>query len=83
MILRISAKNPIDGPMWASAPTDAKIPTLVKTWKTLITKELGEGIWQRSYYDHIIRNEQEYVKIAEYIMGNPGKWSEDRYYSQC
>ena len=81
MILHISSKTPGDGPMWSSAPTDARVENLIRTWKTLITKELGESIWQRSYYDHIIRSEEEYVRIAEYILGNPGKWSEDKYYS--
>ena len=73
---------PGDGPMWSSAPTDAKVPTLIRTWKTLISKELGESIFQRSYYDHVIRNEQDYTNIAQYILGNPGKWYEDRYYSE-
>lgn len=80
MILHISAKNPTEGPMWASVPSDANVLNLVRTWKTLITKALGQSIWQRSYYDHIIRSEQEYVEIAEYIMGNPGKWAEDKYF---
>ena len=94
MILHISAKEPHGGPMWSSAPTkdagvgpmwssaptDANILSLVRTWKTLITKELGQSIWQRSSYDHVIRSEQEYVEIAEYIMGNPGKWAEDKYF---
>jgi len=69
------------GPMCINrAPTEANISDLVRTWKTLITKELGQSIWQRSYYDHIIRSEQEYFEIAEYIMGNPGRWVEDKYY---
>ena len=68
------------GPMWSSAPTDADVLNLVRTWKTLITKELGQSIWQRSCYDHVIRNEQEYCEIAEYIIGNPGKWVEDTYF---
>lgn len=68
------------GPMWSSAPTEGDVQTLVRTWKTLISKELGQSIWQRSYYDHVIRSEQEYVEIAEYILGNPGKWFEDTYF---
>ena len=95
MILHISATDPREGPMWSSAPTGdaeggpmwssaptvASVPSLVRTWKTLITKALGESIWQRGYYDHIIRSEQEYVEIAEYIIGNPGKWAADKYFS--
>jgi putative transposase len=37
-------------------------------------------VWQRSYHDHIIRNEQEYQTIWEYIDTNPLKWELDRYY---
>lgn len=37
-------------------------------------------IWQRSYHDHIIRNEKEYQKVWQYIDENPLKWNEDKYY---
>ncbi|MBN2829662.1 MAG: hypothetical protein JXR56_05035, partial [Candidatus Cloacimonetes bacterium] len=33
--------------------------------------------WQANYYDHIIRNEKSYAKIAEYILTNPSKWADD------
>ena len=80
MILHISSKEIGDGPMWSSAPTDTKIESLIRTWKTLITKELGFALWQRSYYDHVIRSDEDYRMIGEYINGNPGKWAEDKYY---
>lgn len=34
-------------------------------------------LWQRNYYEHIIRNEFDLHRIREYIHGNPGKWEED------
>ena len=80
MILHISEKDTSGGPMWSSAPTEGNVQNVVRTWKTLITRELGESIWQRGYYDHIIRSEKDFTKIAEYITGNPGKWAEDKYY---
>ena len=80
MILRISASNTLEGPMWASAPTKASVPRLVRSWKTLVTKELGCSIWQRSYYDHVIRNEQDYLARVRYIEENPAKWYFDDYY---
>ena len=80
MILRISAKDPREGPVWVSAPTDASIPKLVRSWKALVSKELGQSIWQRSYFDRIIRNEREYVVKAQYIADNPAKWHEDDYF---
>ena len=39
----------------------------------------NETMWQRNYYEHIIRNEKEYYKICEYIQNNPLKWEEDQY----
>ncbi len=36
------------------------------------------GIWQRNYYEHIIRNETEFKNIWDYIDDNPRKWEEDR-----
>ncbi len=39
-------------------------------------------LWQRSYHDHIIRDEKEHQKIWEYIDTNPQKWEDDCYYTQ-
>lgn len=36
------------------------------------------GIWQRNYYEHIIRNETEFKNIWDYIDDNPRKWDEDK-----
>lgn len=36
--------------------------------------------WQRNYYEHIIRNEEEYYAICNYITNNPLKWGEDSNY---
>ncbi len=38
-------------------------------------------IWQRNYYEHIIRDEQAYQQIFQYIETNPFQWEEDEYYS--
>ena len=61
------------GPMWASAPTDNpnRVASIVRSIKALTTKELGEAIFQRSYYDHVIRNEQDYYETWQYIENNP------------
>lgn len=61
------------GTMRASSPTN-KVANIVRSLKILTTKEIGESIFQRSYYDHIIRNEQDYNQICEYIENNPAKW---------
>jgi REP element-mobilizing transposase RayT len=33
-------------------------------------------VWQRNYYDHIIRNQEEWEKIHQYILANPDHWNE-------
>ena len=80
MIIHISSSDLLQGPMWASAPTEASIPSLVRSWKVLVSKELGESIWQRSYYDHVIRDDQDYAIKVQYIEENPAKWFYDDYF---
>lgn len=41
----------------------------------------GQKFFQRSYHDHIIRNEKDYLRIWTYIDGNPGRWREDCFYT--
>ena len=38
---------------------------------------LGESLWQRNYYDHIIRSAEEWDRISRYIIANPINWAED------
>lgn len=39
-------------------------------------------IWQRGYYEHVIRNERDYLEIWRYIDQNPARWNEDEYYAE-
>ena len=61
------------------------ISKIVGYLKATVSREIHKfspdiNLWQRDYYDHIIRWDEEYLKIAEYIHTNPGKWEEDKYY---
>ena len=69
------------GPMRASAPTtttknEITISQIIKGIKSLTTREIGYSIWQRNYYEHVIKNEIEYQKTCEYIKQNPQRWIE-------
>ena len=77
LILVVESGN---GPPGASAPTGAAIPNAVGALKRLVHRELGQTIFQRSFHDHIIRNEQDYREIWNCIDGNPGKWADDCLY---
>ena len=50
------------------------IASFVGTFKRFCNKEYGENIWQSRYYDHVIRNEQDYRDTWEYIENNPLSW---------
>lgn len=60
------------------APTVSRV---VRGWKAAVTKQIGVSIWQKSFHDHIIRNETDYLRIWNYIDTNPAKWREDCYYN--
>ncbi|MBQ9719585.1 MAG: transposase, partial [Oscillospiraceae bacterium] len=49
-------------------------PTVVGSLKRYISKSLGESIWQKGFYDHVIRNEEDYLIHLQYINENPFKW---------
>ena len=76
LILVIQAQG--SGTPRAASPTVAKV---VNALKGLSSKKAGFSLWQRSYHDHIIRNEKSYLMIAEYIENNPAQWAEDRYFT--
>ncbi len=42
----------------------------------------GVSVWQRGYYDHVIRNETDYLALVEYIQTNPLRWELNKLYSE-
>ena len=74
------------------APTvqTASISDIIGAYKSIVfnaclaiykdkNEQMGK-LWQRNYYEHIIRNEQSYQNISNYIINNPAKWDEDKFY---
>ena len=58
------------------APT---LSSIIQQFKGSITKQIGSPIWQKSFYDHIIRDEEDYENIWQYIDGNPSEWPVEDY----
>jgi len=63
------------------------IGDVIRGYKSAVTKVVrqlqanpGLQVWQRNYYEHVIRNEAAYLKIVDYIQTNPQRWLEDIYY---
>ncbi len=70
-----------------SQPVAGSIPTIIRTYKAAVSRrakqELGiVKLWQRNYYEHIIRNELELTDIAGYIFANAANWADDLEYPQ-
>ena len=58
------------------------LQNVVGQLKSFTTKKYGKVFWQRSFYEHIIRNKNEYKNIWNYIDNNPYKWFDDEYYTE-
>ena len=72
-----------NGASRTSPPTKqhTTVSKFLSTFKRFCNKEYGENIWQRSYYDHVIRDRQDYEEHARYIMENPARWCYDELYT--
>ena len=65
------------------------IPSIVRAFKAIVTKDINaisqlpstSLVWQRNYYEQIIRDERMLLNIREYIMNNPLNWQQDADYS--
>ncbi len=79
-IVEITKRNRTSG---RPSPTrsNAIIPKYISTFKRFTNRKSGIDLWQRSYYDQIIRNEADYMEKRNYIKSNPYKWADDEYYS--
>lgn len=70
LILALESSD-TDGGLRAGRPT---VQTVVRSVKSMVSREIGKPIWQDSFYDTVIRNRNHYEEICRYIHGNPGKW---------
>ena len=64
----------INGTSKAPSPTNNLISHSISTLKRFINKDVGYNIFQRSYYDHVIRNQHDYDETWKYIDNNPINW---------
>ena len=79
----------ISQPTTAGDHIGSPLRKIVSWFKTMTTNEYIRGVkvglyepfvgrlWQRNYYEHVIRNERDYLEIGEYILDNPTKWDLD------
>ncbi|MDP6041697.1 MAG: transposase [Candidatus Latescibacteria bacterium] len=82
IVITTNSRGEVSSPSPKSSP---KLGDVIAYFKYQSTKEInsqrgspGIKFWQRNYYDHIIRNEEDLNRIRDYIYNNPKNWTEDR-----
>jgi len=85
----------IEHPGTAGGHAGPPLPEIVDWYKTMTTNAyiravktgslptFEKRIWQRGYYEHVIRNDQDYLDVWQYIHQNPARWAEDEYNAEC
>ena len=83
----------IQGQTQGSAPTRPSLSRIIQWYKSLTTARyriavrennwppFNRRLWQRNYYEHIIRNERALIAIRNYIRNNPANWPQDQLHS--
>jgi putative transposase len=71
---------------WRKERKRMVLPEIISYLKANTAREINRlnnvsevSFWQKNYYEHIIRNQKEYQKIADYIINNPFNWNDDKY----
>jgi REP element-mobilizing transposase RayT len=93
-----NAPTNTNAPTNANAPTNTRafskpiansLSSMMGTFKAAVTRHIrrlmdapDHPIWQRNYYEHIIRNEQALNTVRAYVVNNPAKWAEDSLYME-
>ena len=78
----------------APLPKNGSLPDIVRWFKTMTTNGYIRGVkqygwppfdsklWQRNYYEYVIRDERDYEAIVDYVQANPTNWERDEEYSK-
>ncbi len=80
MIVMIYSDDKIYHDIQTRNPANDVIPIMISAYKKLVNREIGFNIWHRSYHDHVIRNEEGFNIIWEYVEENPSRWKKDRFF---
>jgi REP element-mobilizing transposase RayT len=74
------------GHMRLRKPGKNTVSTMIGGFKSAVSKEAAKvGLhfgWQSRFYDHIIRDAEEYQRITDYILNNPATWKKDKFYGE-
>jgi putative transposase len=73
--------------VWANRFVRHPLSEVIRAFKSFSSRRInaichtaGNPVWQRNYYEHIIRSQEEFQKIWDYLDTNPQRWAQDQYY---
>ncbi|MBN8705924.1 MAG: transposase [Bacteroidetes bacterium] len=88
-VMECEIQIPGDQPVAPTGPKSKTIGAFIAGFKAAVTTKIntlrhtpGAQVWQRNYYEHVIRNEPEFNRIKEYIQNNPMQWEEDCFFKK-
>ena len=92
LLLSTAGEGAVTRAEQSPAPTTGvampSLSDMICVLKSVTAKEInrmentpGRRFWQRSFYDHVIRNERDYLRAWQYIEDNPARWAEDEYFA--
>ena len=84
-IINVGTTHASPLPKLTNGPKPGSIGAIVGSFKSAtskrnkdLTKSHNDHLWQRNYYEHVIRNERDYQAIYDYILANPENWEKDK-----
>ena len=87
VVIILERKTAVSSPPSPFQSPSQTVGAIVRGFKASVTKQINDHhattavpVWQRNYWEHIIRNEASYGKIANYITNNPNTWQTDKLY---
>ena len=85
--INVEATHASPLPRISKGPAPGSIGAIIGSFKSAVTKRVHQiskntnnNLWQRNYYEHIIRNKRDYQAIYDYIIANPLNWEKDEEY---
>lgn len=72
--------NHLHGILWLKENSPISLLQMINLFKGGVTRQANTRVWQRSFYERVIRHDDELNLIRQYIINNPAKWALDRLY---
>ncbi len=82
---RVNTTTPTTEYQNTFAPQSKNLASIIRGFKSSVTinaQKINANFgWQSRFHDHIIRNEESFQRISDYIINNPSKWQDDKFFT--